>query len=260
VPNFRTARLVGIFNVIFGAQILVCGLVFGAYAAALPFLGRGMQQLQQNLEKQAEASKEASLKALEEQEKAAKTEAEKEEIAAQRKEIQERPKVSLTGGADLSKAYIGDPNYIAWAWTEVLTGLVLNAMLLASGIGLLHWRPWARKLGVWTAALKILRLALVYGAFVVVVVPTIAKIYGEIAGGVAAQQQVALGKTGGPQGVIDSAFFNRMYAVMYSGMGIGMIVIGAIYPAVVLWLLTRPGVKSACSGVFQLPKEPNQPC
>ncbi len=57
-----------------------------------------------------------------------------------------------------------------------------------------------------------------------------------------------------------AGFFAKMYTVMYTGMGLGVMLTGVIFPAILLWCLTRPGVKSACSGQWKSPKEPNQPC
>jgi hypothetical protein len=96
-----------------------------------------------------------------------------------------------------------------------------------------------------------------YGFFIVVIVPPVARNLGEMVVQMAAQQQIPMAapKTAMP----DAALFARIYTVMYSVMGVGMAALGSVYPLIVLWLLTRPGVKSACAGVYKLPPEPNQP-
>jgi hypothetical protein len=256
LPNFRTARLVGILNVVFGAEILLGGLCMGGYVALLPVLGQVIEQAQKRVEAQAEAAKKADLQALDEEEKQAKTEEQKDEIAARRKEVESRPKASF-GSMNWMTMGLTDPTILALLWTELLTGVVLNALLLASGIGLMHWRPWARTLGLWTAALKIVRLVVLYSIIVVVVVPPMSRAIGDMAEEMVAQQQQMIGRKGMtfPPGT-----FTRIYTVYYSLMGVGMILIGPVYPAVVLWLLTRPGVRSACSGAFLPPREPKQPC
>jgi hypothetical protein len=34
---------------------------------------------------------------------------------------------------------------------------------------------------------------------------------------------------------------------MMTASGIGMMIVGSIYPAIMLWLLSRPSVKAACN-------------
>src|SRR5205823_4481251 len=165
-PNFRVPRLVGILNVLFATQILICGLFMGAYTLTLPMMGRIFSQLQRQVEQQTETMRKTQLAALAEDEKKAKTEQEKIEVAARRIEIENRPKGMLPATVDFTQMGLASPEFIIFCWTEILTGLTLNVMLLVSGIGLMSWKPWARSLGVWTAGLKIVRLALVYGYFI----------------------------------------------------------------------------------------------
>ena len=255
-PNFRSARLVGIFNVFFAAQILICGLCMSGYTLTLPMWLRLFSQVQKQTEERAEQLKTAQLEAAIEREKAAKTDPEKIEAAARRIEVETRPKAALSMSMDFTRMGLADPKIIAWSWAELISSLTLNSMMLASGIGLLHWKPWARSLGIWTAALKIVRLVLVYGYFVLSVVPVLAQRMGEAVVAMMAQQPGTMGPTGGAPPV---SLFVRIYLITYSGMGVGMILIGVVYPMIVLWLLTRPGVKSACSGLLKLPMEPKQP-
>ena len=254
-PNFRVPRLLGIFNVLFSVQILICGLCLGGYTLTLPAISRGLGQLQKQVEKKAESDRKAQLDEVVEREKTAKTEQEKVEAAARRMEIENRPKATLPGTVDFTKMGIGDPQFINWTWVELLSGIVLNLMMLISGIGLLHWKPWARSLGIWTALLKIARLVLVYGFFVLTIVPPLARRMG------AAVSEMMANQPGmrPPGGGSPDAFFARIYTVYYSALGLGMILFGVVYPLILLWLLTRPSVKSACSGRLKLPAEPNQP-
>ena len=64
---------------------------------------------------------------------------------------------------EVNQVQMGDRSFIRYTWVDVVTELALNALLLASGVGLLHWRPWARRLGLWTAGLKVVHLVLLYG-------------------------------------------------------------------------------------------------
>lgn len=252
-PNFRTPRLLGIFSVVFASELLIAGVCMGGYVAVMPMFARLMDASSAQLEARAKASKTAELAALAEKEKKAETAEQKIEIAAERKAIETRPLSPMTGAMDVNRVTMGDKSFIRYSWADVVTGIVLNVLLLASGIGLLAWRPWARTLGVWTAFLKIVRLVLVYGYFVIAIVPPYCQRLGKAV-------EEMMGAMPGPSPAMGAGFFTKMYTVMYTGMGLGVMAIGAIYPALLLWLLTRPAVKSACSGRWRTPKEPNQPC
>jgi hypothetical protein len=254
-PNFRTARLVGIFNVNFGAFLLLCGLCFGGYTLTLPIFGRMLTQVTEQAERQGELARKAELDAADEQEKAAKTDKEKIEAAARRLEIERRPKSTIPVTVDFTKMGFADPQFIAWTWVDVLSGIVLNLMMIASGIGLLHWQPAGRTLGVWTAVAKIVRLFLIYGYFILAIVPPFCRKMGVAVAEMMTQQPGFKM----PGGVPPGEFFAKVYTITYSAMGLGVILLGVIYPALVWWILTRPGVKSACSGRWKVPKEPNQP-
>jgi len=132
-----------------------------------------------------------------------------------------------------------------WYWVEILTGLAVNVVLLISGIGLLKYKGWARSLGIWTALFKILRLGLLYGFFIIVVVPPFSKAVGEAVGQMMVQQQQIMGGKGAPA-MADPQMFTKIYAIMYSFMGVGMIAIGSIFPGIMLYFLTRPRIQSAC--------------
>lgn len=256
IPSYRIPRLLGIFHVVFASELLICGLGLGVYAASLPIFGRLIAQAQKQVERQAETARQADLDALTEKEAQAKTSAEKSEIAAQRVAINARPRAMIQGAMDLNKMGLSDPNFIRWSWAEVLTGLILNVLMLASGLGLLFWKPWARTLGVWAAALKVGRLTLLYSYCIVAIVPPMSERFGHMVGEMMVQQQQAIGRTAPP---VSTDMLVKVYTVMYSVMAAGTLVVGVIYPLISLWFLTRPGVKVACSGTVKLPKEPNQP-
>ncbi len=256
-PNFRTARLFGIFNVVFATLLLVFGLCMGGYVATLPMWGKVMAMSQNTIQTQMAAQKKASLAALDEEEKTATTDAEKARIAERRKEIEAGPKTVVVGGMDFSKLRMDDPIILVYSWTDVISGLILNLLMLAGGIGLLHWKPWARSLAVWTAILKVIRLFLVYGFFVIAVIPPYCRRMGEMVSEMMASQPQFGGK---PPPFMNADWFTRIYVITYTAFAIGFVLFALIYPAIQLWFLTRPGVKAACSGQLKLPKEPNQPC
>lgn len=256
-PNFRTPRLIGIFSVVFAAELLIVGLCLGGYVSVMPMFGKWVVAAQNKAESQAEAARKNDLQAVEAQEKAAKTEADRIEAAVRRREIELRSKSPLSGLMEINKVSLGDTTFIRFSWLDVLSGMVLNVMMLAAGIGLLSWRPWARRLGVWTAVLKLIRLVLIYGFFIIAIVPPYAQRLGKAAGQMMSATQQTVGAKAAP--FMSGDFYVRLYTVMYTGFGLGVILVGAIYPAILLWCLTRPAVRSACSGLLKTPKEPNQP-
>ena len=76
------------------------------------------------------------------------------------------------------------------------------------------------------------------------VVPPMSKTIGEAVGEMMAAQQGIQMKGAGA--VPDAQVFTKIYTITYSLMGAGMISVGSIYPALMLWFLTRPRVKAAC--------------
>jgi hypothetical protein len=255
-PNFRTARLVGIFNTLFAFEILLCGLCMGGYSVTQFWTMKLLSSFQAIAEKNAALMHENQRASIEQDEKDAKNDQQKIEAAARRLDFERKPKNPFGMGADLSKLAITEPAMIAWIWVELLTGLVLNIALLASGIGLMHWKPWAVRLGIWAALLKILRLVLVHGYAVLVLVPMYSAKIGPVVAEMMQQQGQPVPAFGPDPGLT----FTRIYTISYSAFGVSYIICALIYPVLLLWWLTRPGVKSACSGRFRLPKEPNQPC
>jgi hypothetical protein len=67
---------------------------------------------------------------------------------------------------------------------------------------------------------------------------------GKFVGEMMIQQQQATGRPA-PAG-IDLKNIVRVYNITYTIGAVAMIVFGSIYPAISLWLLTRPGARAAC--------------
>lgn len=242
-PNYRTTRLLGIFSIVFASCLMIAGLCMSVSVVIQPMILNAMGEAQKKVEERGESVRKGELEDLAKAAEAAKTDAEKAQIDVQRKEIEARPKAVLPGMVDMSKLF-NQPLLQGWTWVEIITGLAVNIAMLVSGIGLLKYRGWARNLAVWTALLKIGRLALVYGFFIIAVVPPMSKTIGEYVSQMMVQQQGMVVR--GPGVVPDASMFTKIYTITYSVMGAGMIAIGSIFPAVMLYYLTRPRVKAAC--------------
>jgi hypothetical protein len=254
LPNYRLPKLFGNLNILFSSQLLVCGLCLGVSVLSLPLLTRGMDQVQEKAARQFQARQKAEVEEAAQRLKEAKNDEEKGELEAKLKELEARPPAKLPAAVDFTKLGFGDSTYIAFSWVEVFSGIVLNILMLTSGIGLLECRGWALRLAIWTAAAKILRLLVLYSYFTVAIVPMIAQRMGAMVGDMMTQQP----GIGAPGGVPPTEFLVRTYAITYSAYGIGMLLIGSIYPAAVLWFLTRPRVKAACTQTAKakVPREP----
>jgi hypothetical protein len=259
VPTPRIPKVMGILNIVFAAGLILGGLCMAGYAAMLPMIGKAMTQMQKNADAELEKKKQADLKAVDEEEKTAETDAEKRDLAERRRAIEARPKVVIASTMDFSKMGLDDPRLKVYGWVDPLTAVALNSVMLASGIGLVRRRRWGLTLGIWTAIAKIARLVLLYTYFALAVVPPLAQNLGKFAGEMIVQQQAVMGRGGAQPPGVDVQMLTRVYFIMYTITAVAMIVIGSIYPAISLWLLTRPGARAACDE-SQLPpgKELNE--
>ncbi len=245
LPNYRTTRLLGIFNIVFASCLLIFGLCMTVSVMIQPMIINAMNETQKKFQEKGETTRRAQLEANEKATAAATTDAEKDALATERKEIEARPKAQMPGMVDMAKL-MDQPMLQGWTMVEILTGLGLNIAMFISGIGLLKYKGWARNLAIWSALLKILRLVFLYGFFIVMVVPPMSQRIGEMVGQMMVAQQANQVKVPGP--MPDAVLLTKVYTITYSVMGAGMIMVGSIYPAVMLWFFTRPRVKAACEG------------
>jgi hypothetical protein len=253
VPLPRIPKVIGILNIVFGAGLVACGLCSGMYAAMTPTIMKAMSQVTKKAEDDLKGQMKAQLDTLAEEETKAETDEEKAKIAAKRQEIaNELKRPVLIPTMDFSKMGMDDPKFMAYWWADVVTSLVLNVLMLLSGIALVRFKPVGIKLALWVAGLKIARLIAVYGYFVLAIVPVLSQKIGQVVIEMLQQQQATLGKPMPPG--MDTGMFVRVYSIMYSISGIAMIVLGSIYPIVCLWLLSRPGARAACTASKELEK------
>jgi hypothetical protein len=249
-PPFREQRpktaiptSIGVLNITFGSVLLLCGICTGLnmamQSAMMPMFGQQQQQFQQIME----AERAKQLKDLKKLEEAAPNAEEKATFEGQRKALEAQPIPKMP---DMAKFY-EEVNIPAYGIADAVSGLILNILMVIAGIGLLGFKEWARQLGLWVAALKMVRLVALYGFFAIVMAPNISKAFTSMF------QEMAEGMAkGAPPGqkVPAPAEFAQMgmaMGVMMTAFAIGMIIFGAIYPIIVLILLSRPRVKAACT-------------
>lgn len=254
-PNARIPKIIGILNIVFAAQLLICGLCVSGYYALIPFWVQATNRFQQQVQAKQQAKNDAEVQRLEEDEAKATTEREKTSIRAKRDAVQKRPKIVLAGQFDLAAAGFNVMRLRMFAVTEFVTGTLLNLMLLASGIGMVMRRRWGLRLGLWTAALKLLRLTLLYGYAAVAIVPGASQAMAKVQMQAIEQQQAALGQPIPPR--LSTETMANMIAITTTICAVGLIVVGAIYPLISFWFLSRPAAWAACS-TSDAPLGPNE--
>ena len=141
-----------------------------------------------------------------------------------------------------------------YAAAEVITGPLLNFLMLVSGIGLILLKNWARVLAVWVAVLKIARL-IALGVFATVFVcPALIRsgddlmrtdigkaVINKAIEEQSKKQGSAAAGPNKPEDLVQMMKASSMVAALFFyGAGV-------VYPVIVLALLTLPGARSACA-------------
>ena len=239
LPDSGTAKTIGVLNMVFGVCLILCVGCYGASILMQSLMAPAMAVQQEQIQMATKAARDQQILQIIQEERAAKGEEEKARLRAQRKTLEGQVEPKMP---DFSHMYgLDNPLVQGYYLTDVVTGFVLNVALLVSGIGLINLKEWGRRLALWVAGLKIARLVALYGFYLVVIVPIVlermTKGFQELdraaqQGAAGARPPVAFGATFG--------------TVMAAGAAM-MVVLGVIYPIIVLILLSRRGVKAACA-------------
>jgi hypothetical protein len=196
-----------------------------------------MAAQKQQMQAQFEAQRAARIEELQDREKRAQTDKEKADIQAEIKAIQAEPVPKLPDISKLSK----DPNFQVYSLADALTGLISNVLLLIAGIGLVSLKDWGRVLGIWVLLIKIVLLVAMSIAFIVLIVPILAQVFGDFF-----EEMAKAGpqQRGAKPPVQEIA---AIYGTMLTVMAAGIMIIGVIIWAIMLFFVSRPGVKAACA-------------
>lgn len=254
-PRPGVAKTIGILNLIFGSLLSLCVGCSGAYMLMFVFMMPAMRPMmkaqQRQVQAQFEAQRQARIDNLRKQEQATEDAKEKQALRAQRNDLEARPIPEMP---DMTKMWgANQPLVIGYGLTDITTALVLNLAMIVSGIGLVRLSDWGRRLGLWVAWLKIARLVMLYAFFAIAVVPMIAKGYGEMMDEMMKAMPPPRNAPVQPMGQTIAA----VYGVMLTAYAVGMVLLGAIYPIVTLWYLSRPGTKATCgAGALSEPPIP----
>jgi hypothetical protein len=132
----------------------------------------------------------------------------------------------------LAAVIYASPQFMTWSRIHTPVGYVLAAVLLVSGIGLLKLKPWARTAAIGYAFGTIILSCISSFVFVRYVLPVMLEKAATLSG--------------------PDAFALKIGA--YAGASGGFI--GLIYPALLLFFMTRPHIKAAFISPLQPPALP----
>jgi hypothetical protein len=237
VPNTSLPKTTGVLNIAFASLLLIFIFIQIGMTLLSPMLMGYAQQAIDEAQAKVAASRQQQIDALRKQEGTAETEEAKEAI---RKQIQAmEAQAAQKVGPDMNVLAEQMKNPVIWiySWTDEISALVLNVLMLVSGVGLLKLRERARRLALWVGGLKIARLVILALVQVFIVLPVTMKM----------QQDMMARMTAGA-----GAQAQAMQTAMKFGVAAStaMVFIGALFgmvwPILMIVMLTRPGSRAAC--------------
>jgi hypothetical protein len=186
-------------------------------------------------------------------ERSASDAADRERLHKERTEL-EGKRFRVESEVDFRVVNGGLPWLARYLWADALSGPAVNLFLLASGVGLVLCKTWGRTLALWTSWFKLARLLLLNGLLVLIVIPHLSRAAdqfarseaGEAVVGYAMSQQ-GLSRGGGANGPkLTPGEAVQVMGRMGYAYAATFLSLGAIYPVVVLIVLSRPGARAAC--------------
>jgi hypothetical protein len=267
VPNPQVPRTFGMMNLVFG--ILLC-LMGAGYLVLYIVSPRFQKQLSVRINQEQEAEKTVRTKKLVEikaketaakaKEEAAKTkediEKAKEQLASiteEREELENNNDPDLSALTDLMGWNImSDIRLAIYYLTEVISGMLINVLMVISGVGLLGLAEWGRRLALGVAWLKILRWLAMTIVTMVLIVPIVAEKMDKVFNQIQVQAQKS---SGGPVKT-PIVGMGQLIAIFSAVAVVFSAIVASIYPGISLWLLTRPPTRAAC---MQRPKPAEPP-
>ncbi len=247
LPNNSLPKTTGILNIVFASFILLFEIVsIGSLVAAPMMVEFAESQVQEAQAKKA-AARNRQIDTLRQQEEEAETAEQKESIREERLAIEAKP---LPESPDM-KAFakqMNTPMIQGFQGISLVTGIVLNVLMLISGVGLLRLREWARRLALWVGGFKIARQVLQALINITVIMPISMKAQREMM----AQMQAGAGA--------NAQFMESMAkvgAAAGSAMVVLLVVLGVIWPIIMIVLLTRPGSRAACQAASYVEPAPD---
>jgi hypothetical protein len=242
VPNPQIPRTFGILNIVFGILLIL----FSVYNLVMIVVGPKLQSAVMSSMKETQASQKAvrdsKIAELKKKEAAAKTKEEKEPITEEREALEKsgEPDVSAMMGPAMGLTH--NKTYIAYTYVESISSIILNVLMIISGVGLLRLSQWACTLALGVAWVKILRWILIVIVTLVVIVPMTTEVTQKMLQEIDRQAKAKGGGGGTPFPMASLAQFQAIASAVLSVMSA---LVAVIYPSLTLWFLTRPATRAA---------------
>jgi hypothetical protein len=258
VPNPQIPRTFGMMNLVFGILLLLMG---AGYLAIFIVMPKFQKQMVVSMKTEMEAgkksreakiadlkTKEAAAKAKQDaaktKEDADKAKEEKAEIVEERVALETHVEPDLSAMTDvMGWNVMGDLRLAIYYFSEVISGMVLNLLMVISGVALLGLAEWGRRLAIGVAWLKIARWVVMLIVTLVIIVPITTEKMDKVFQQVQAQASAKSGATSGPTPMIG---FGQLMAIMSAVAVVFSGLVASIYPGISLWFLTRPPTRAAC--------------
>jgi hypothetical protein len=238
VPNPQLPRTFGMMNIVFGGLLLLMGAGYIALWTIMPYYTKQIMAEAVKQQEARKAERESKIADLKRKEAAAKTAQEKEPFQTELEMLERRVEPDMSAFTDISQWDIfSDKRLAIYYCTELGAGILLNLLMLISGVGLLGLTEWGRRLAVGVAWAKIVRWVAMTILTMVLILPiTMAKMkpmFDKLPQGRpgSAGPMMSLSQIGAISGAVTAVF----EALIFS-----------IYPGLTIWYLTRPTARAAC--------------
>ena len=241
VPNPQICRSFGLMNIIFGSLLLLFAVGSAVAWVVMPTFQKQMMAGIEKQQAERKAEREAKLAELKSKEAAAKTKEEKDALKDERDAIEKRVEPDLSAMSDITGFNIySDKRILVYYIAEISAAIILNVVLIISGVGLLRLADWGRRMAIGVEWLKILRwLAMTIVTFVLILPITLEltqKAFEKM------DQQIRA-QSGGRAGPIPLSSLAPMSVVFGGAVTVFSAVVSSVYPALSIWFLTRPAAR-----------------
>jgi hypothetical protein len=232
-PNPGPVKTIGILNIVFACGLLLCVSCYGIYTLMFAAMNPAMQAAQV----QAMAERQERIDKLKEELANSNDATRRAELQGQIDALENTPMQPMPDTTKMSG--LSDPMVLGFYIADAASGLILNLVMLIVGIGLVGVREWGRQGGTILSIVKIVRLVVLYGVGIAVIAP--------VQGGLIADGLVEMMKQMPNRQAVQppAQQLGTAYTMMLTGYFVAIMILGAIYPAISAWVLTREGAKAA---------------
>jgi hypothetical protein len=247
VPNPQIPRTFGIMNLVFGILMFLVGAGYIAITIVAPSFQKQMVVTFEQQQAKSKAEREAKVAELKAKEEAAKTKEEKDTLKDEREAAESNVEPDLSAMNEMMGFNVfSDVRLAIYTFSELISGMILNVLMVISGVGLLGLAEWGRRVAISVAWLKIIRWVAMIVVTLVLILPITVQKVQKMTDSIQAQVQVQA-KSGGRQPPPMPMMNLSMFASIAGAVSmIFTALIASIYPALSIWFLTRPPARAAC--------------